>query len=57
LYSTDLRVEFIGDVNEKTIELSSDAWYNQTRYLLVFTHEWKINSEIQAKQKNPINML
>lgn len=43
LYSTDLRVEFIDDIEQKIEEFSTDAWNNQLNYLVVFTHEWELN--------------
>lgn len=45
-YSTDLRIEFIEDVDMKINELeTSSAWNNQTNYLVVFTHEWELSEE------------
>ena len=45
-YSTDLRIEFIEDIDAKINELeTSPAWNNQMNYLVVFTHEWKLSEE------------
>lgn len=48
-YSTDLRVEFIDNVEKKIYEFSTDAWKNQLNYLIVFTHEWELNEDNKSK--------
>ena len=45
--STDLRVEYITDVNQKLKELSTDAWNNQLNYLEIFSHEWALSVEVR----------
>lgn len=48
-YSTDLRVEHIEDVDKKIEEMNTNVWNDQKKYMIVFTHEWQINSDIQHK--------
>lgn len=46
-YSTDLRIEFIEDIDAKIKEIeTSAAWNNQTHYLVVFTHEWELEEKL-----------
>lgn len=47
--STDMRMEYVDKIDEKIKELSSSSWNNQTDYLVIFTHEWALNSEIEEK--------
>ena len=46
-FSTDLRVEYIEDVENKLEEFSSSSWNNQLDYLEVFTHEWLLSPELK----------
>lgn len=48
-FSTDLRAEYIENVDEKLRELKCESWNNQTDYMVIFSHEWQIDSEIQKK--------
>lgn len=48
-FSTDLRIEFISGINSKLKELTTDKWNNQTKYLIVFSHEWEITIELKEK--------
>lgn len=47
--STDMRMEYVDNVDKKIKELSSDSWNNQTGDLVVFTHEWALNLETKEK--------
>lgn len=47
--STDLRIEFITNIRSKLNELTTKKWNNQTRYLIVFSHEWEISIELKEK--------
>lgn len=48
--STDLRIEFIDNIDDKFNELtSSSSWTNQLNILEVFTHEWELNYDNKQK--------
>lgn len=47
--STDMRVEYVDNVDKKIKELSSNSWNNQTGDLVIFTHEWALNLESKEK--------
>lgn len=47
--STDLRMEYVGDVKGKIKELSTETWNNQIGDLVVFSHEWTLNLEVKEK--------
>lgn len=47
--STDMRMEYVDNVERKIKELSSDSWNNQTGDLVIFTHEWALNLETKEK--------
>ena len=48
-FSTDFRIEYVDNINSKLKELKSDCWNNQTGDLVVFSHEWALNSENKEK--------
>lgn len=48
-FSTDLRIEFLKDVDRKIEELQTDAWNNQLDDLVVFTHEWAVDDKAKEK--------
>lgn len=43
LVSTDLRVEYIDDIDKKIDEFSRASWNNQLGLLVVFSHEWALD--------------
>lgn len=47
--STDIRLEYIEDVNKKIKEFSNDSWNNQLGDLTVFSHEWSLNNDNKNK--------
>lgn len=47
--STDMRMEYVDNIDKKIKELSSDSWNNQTGDLVIFTHEWALNLETKEK--------
>lgn len=47
--SSDLRIELISDIEEKIIELETDAWNNQRNDLILFTHEWAVDDSVKMK--------
>ena len=47
--STDMRMEYVDNVDKKIKELSSNSWNNQTGDLVIFTHEWALNLETKEK--------
>lgn len=47
-YSTDLRAEYIEDIDNKLKELDTPSWNNQLGCLEIFTHEWAINKQIKT---------
>lgn len=49
--STDIRMELVESIDKKINEFSSESWNNQLDYLVVFTHEWALDSEIKKKIK------
>lgn len=48
-FSTDLRVEFVEDVDDKIDEFSNSSWNNQLQDMIVFTHEWELDRENKQK--------
>ena len=56
--STDLRVEFIDNVNKKLDEISNcSAWNNQRNIMEVFTHEWELNYVNKEKIEDICNWM
>ena len=56
--STDLRVEFIDNVNKKLEEISNcSAWNNQRNIMEVFTHEWELNYANKEKIEDICNWM
>ena len=53
-FSTDLRVEFVDNVDEKIKEFSNTSWNNQLQDMIVFTHEWELDSENKQKTEELI---
>lgn len=49
--STDLRAEYITNIEDKINEFKTDAWNNQRRIVEVFTHEWALNRCNRGKIK------
>lgn len=47
--STDMRMEYVDNVDKKIKELSSDSWNNQKGDLVIFTHEWSLDLETKEK--------
>lgn len=47
--STDLRVEYIFNVEEKIKELKTNKWNNQLGDLVIFSHEWAVNETCKNK--------
>lgn len=47
--STDMRMEYVDNIDKKIKELSSNSWNNQTADLVIFTHEWALNLETKEK--------
>ncbi len=47
--ATDLRIEYIENVDKKIKEFQTDAWNNQLNDLVVFTHEWAVDDTIKEK--------
>ena len=47
--STDVRVEYIEDIDDKISEFETDVWNNQLGILEVFTHEWALSAENKEK--------
>lgn len=41
--STDLRIEYVENIDKKIKELEKDCWNNQIGDLVVFSHEWALN--------------
>lgn len=48
-FSTDFRIEFVDNIDDKLKELKSDCWNNQRGDLVVFSHEWALNVENKDK--------
>lgn len=47
--STDLRLEFIEDIDNKINEFNYSNWKNQLNYLEIFSHEWCLDKIQQRK--------
>lgn len=47
--STDMRIEYVENIDKKIRELSTNSWNNQTGDLVVFTHEWALNPDTKEK--------
>lgn len=47
--STDVRMEYIENVDKKIEEFRTDAWNNQLDDLVIFMHEWALNDEVKDK--------
>lgn len=47
--STDMRIEYISSIEDKIEELQTDSWNNQLGDLVIFSHEWAINTKTKYK--------
>lgn len=48
-FSTDFRIEYVDNINVKLDELNKDSWKNQKGDLVVFSHEWALNTVNRLK--------
>lgn len=45
--SSDLRVEYIDNVERKLDEFETELWNNQREYLVIFSHEWAFDRKVK----------
>lgn len=50
--STDIRVEFVKQMDHKCKEFAADSWNNQLEDLVVFTHEWALDDDVKEKTED-----
>ncbi len=53
--ATDIRMEYVGSIEDKIGEFATDSWNNQLGELVVFTHEWAVDDEIKQKIDTLLN--
>ena len=47
LISTDIRAEYVENIDEKLKEFETDSWNNQLGDLVIFSHEWALSKRVK----------